>query len=318
MTATSTKTDFRLSEEELANFERDGFLGPVKVYEQEDMERRWRTIRRQLSDRSKAVYPENAGKASSISNYDRHLDLDLLSEHIMKAEIVDRVSSILGPNVLCWRSEFFPKFPGDEGTDWHQAATFAHASGTPQIVWPTEHGRPAFGGTITAWTAFSHSTRENGCLQLIPGTHRYMNYDESKGMDYDAEAFNEREKDGVRRGFFGYDYRQLQKDPDWRPDESQAFPLVMKPGECVIFWSTLMHASLPHTGGRKDYRMGYAARFVPTQVRVYPDMDSVSEYGGDITLDRYGCVLVAGQDEYGHNQLAEASQRGFTFMPRQF
>jgi len=29
------------------------------------------------------------------------------------------------------------KYPGDEGTEWHQADTFGHASGAPQIVWPT-------------------------------------------------------------------------------------------------------------------------------------------------------------------------------------
>ncbi|MGC4865145.1 chlorinating enzyme [Micromonospora sp. DT53] len=309
--------DFRLSADDVAKFERDGFIGPVKLYEPEDMTERWNSVRKQLPDRSKAIYPEGAGKASSISNYDRHLDIDLLSEHIIKPQIVDRLTSLLGPDLLCWRSEFFPKFPGDEGTDWHQAATFAHASGSPQILWPSEDGRPAFGGTVTVWTAFTHSTLDNGCLQLMPGTHKQMNYDESKGMEYDAEAFNEREKDGIKRGFFGYDYRQLQKDPNWKPDESQAFPLVMKPGEAVIFWSTLMHASLPHTGSKKDYRMGYAARYVPTQVQVYPGTDEVKEYGGGIVLDQYGTVLVAGEDTYGHNRVATESQRGFKFVPRQ-
>jgi len=312
---TAQATTFALTEEQLAQFERDGFIGPIKLYEVEEMEERWRTIQRQLRDRSLAIYPENGGKASSIANYDRHLDIDLLSEHILRAELVQRVASILGPDVLCWRSEFFPKFQGDEGTDWHEAATFAHASGTPQILWPSQDGQPAFGGTITVWTAFTHSTKENGCLQLMPGTHKQMNYDESKGMDYDEEAFNSRTKDGIKRGFFGYDYRQLQKDPDWRPDESAAFPLVMKPGECVIFWSTLMHASLPHTGSKKDYRMGYAARFVPAQVQVYPGTDSVTEYGGGIVLDKYGAVLVCGDDEYGHNRIAKTSQSGFEFVP---
>ncbi|MTE19604.1 chlorinating enzyme [Streptomyces sp. TRM43335] len=317
--ATTERTDHRLSAQELEQFERDGFIGPIKIYEPEEMEERWNTIRRQLPDRSLAIYPDDAlGAVTNISNYDRHLDVDLLSEHIMKAEIVDRVASILGPDVLCWRTEFFPKYPGDEGTDWHQAATFANASKKPQILWPSRDGQPAFGGTITVWTAFTDSTRENGCLQLMPGTHRQMNYDESKPMEYDPEAINAREKEGVKRGFFGYDYRQLQKDPNWQPDESQAFPLVMKRGECVIFWSTLMHASLPHTGSKKDYRMGFAARYVPTQVRIYPDTDTVAEYGGGIPLDNYGAVLVSGKDEYGHNRIAKTSRRGFTFEPRGF
>ncbi|MFT2018694.1 chlorinating enzyme [Streptomyces sp. 796.1] len=316
---TSQEKDFRLSTEELAKFERDGFIGPVKIFEPEEMEERWDAIRRQLPDRSKAIYPDDAlSGGTNISNYDRHLDVDLLSEHIMNREIVDRVASILGPDVFCWRTEFFPKYPGDEGTDWHQAATFANASKKPQIKWPAEDGEIPFGGTITVWTAFTDSTLENGCLQLMPGTHREMNYDESRAMDYDPNAINSREKEGIRRGFFGYDYRQLQKDPNWKPDESQAFPLVMKRGECVIFWSTLMHASLPHTGSKKDYRMGFAARYVPTKVQIYPDTEQVAEYGGGIPLDNYGAVLVSGQDTYGINKVTEQSRRGYVFTPRRF
>ncbi|MEV6669117.1 chlorinating enzyme [Streptomyces sp. NPDC051162] len=315
--AAGEKTDFRLSAEDLAKFERDGFIGPIKIYEPEEMEERWNRIRRQLPDRSKAIYPLDAlSGGTNISNYDRHLDVDLLSEHIMNAAIVDRVTSILGPDLLCWRTEFFPKYPGDEGTDWHQAATFANASKKPQIAWPSEDGQPAFGGTITVWTAFTDSTRENGCLQLMPGTHRSMNYDESKPMDYNPDSINGQDKEGVKRGFFGYDYRQLQKDPNWKPDESQAFPLVMKRGEAVIFWSTLMHASLPHTGGQKDYRMGFATRYVPTKVQVYPGTETVAEYGGGIPLDRYGAVVVAGEDEYGINRIARESRRGYPFVPR--
>jgi non-heme Fe2+,alpha-ketoglutarate-dependent halogenase len=315
---TSERTDYRLSADELAQFDRDGFVGPIKLYEPEEMDQRWNTVRSQLPDRSAAIYPENAlGGVTNISNYDRHLDVDLLSEHIMNPKIVDRVASIVGPNLLCWRTEFFPKYPGDEGTDWHQAANFAGASKKPQIMWPeVAEGVPAFAGSINVWTAFTDSTKKNGCLQLLPGTHKQMNYDEAKAIDYDPHAINARVKDGVKRGFFGYDYRQLQNDPNWSPDEEAAYPLVMRRGECVIFWSTLIHGSLPNTGGKNSYRMGYVARYVPTQVRVYPDTEVVSEYGGDISLDNYGTALVAGHDSHGHNRIVRTNRRGYPFNPR--
>jgi non-heme Fe2+,alpha-ketoglutarate-dependent halogenase len=41
-----------------------------------------------------------------------------------------------------------------------------------------------------------------------------MNCDETRGMTYRPENVNAELKDGVTRGFFGYDYRELQKDPD--------------------------------------------------------------------------------------------------------
>ncbi|MFH9663534.1 phytanoyl-CoA dioxygenase family protein [Streptomyces sp. NPDC017248] len=86
--------------------------------------------------RSMAVYGDEAAESgnTNISNYDRHLDSTFLADHICRPEIVDRVRSVLGPDVLNWRTEFFPKYPGDEGTDWHQADTFANASGQPQIL----------------------------------------------------------------------------------------------------------------------------------------------------------------------------------------
>lgn len=306
---------FALNPQEMEQFRRQGYFGPFQVYEVEEMREIWKRERLQLLDRGNAVYQDLAESGNTnIANYDRHLDLRFLADHICQPEIVDRVGSVLGPDVLCWRTEFFPKYPGDEGTDWHQADTFANASGWPQILWPDEVRD--FGGTITVWTAFTEANEETGCLQFIPGTQESMFYDETKRMEYDAARINQVDKGGTRRGFFGYDYRQLQKDPDWRPDESQAVSMVMRPGEAIMFWSTLMHASKPHSGNTQEMRLGYAARYVPTAVRVYPDTEEIVEYGGRVRLDRYGAVLVAGEDRYGHNRLATETTRGHPFPRR--
>lgn len=303
---------FALSEDELARFHRDGFIGPFTLYQPDEMREIWRGTRLKLLDRSHAVYQadEAVSGATNISNYDRHLDNDFLAEHIGRREIVDRVASILGPDVICWRTEFFPKHPGDEGTDWHQADTFANASGRPQILWPQAAG---FGGTITVWSAFTEATRENGALQFIPGTHQTMFYDETKRMHYDPDQINSVDKDGVRRGFFGYDYRQLQIDPDWKPNEQDAVSQVMAPGQFIIFWSTLMHASHPHTGRTNEMRMGFASRYVPSSVEVYPGSDAIEEYGGRISLEKYGSVLVNGRNNCPGNRMATQTTRGKKF-----
>lgn len=307
---------FTFSPEEFAAFHERGFHGPFTVYEPDEMKATWRRQRLQMLDRSMAVYGdgEAISGATNISNYDRHLDSAFLADHICRPEIVDRVASVLGPDVLCWRTEFFPKYPGDEGTDWHQADTFANASGTPQILWPK--GAEHFGGTITVWAAFTEANEETGCLQFIPGTHNTMFYDETKRMHYDPNLINSQEKGGVARGFFGYDYRQLQKDPDWQPDESKAVSMVMRPGEAIMFWSTLMHASFPHLGKSEEMRLGFAARYVPTSVRIYPDTDYVEEYGGRVSLERYGAVLVSGENKFSHNRMATHTTRGHAFVPR--
>lgn len=306
---------YQLTADELRSFHQHGYAGPFTVYQPDEMKALWRRERLQLMDRSSAIYNVEALSGNTnIANYDRHLDSPFLADHIMRPEVVDRVTSVLGPDVLCWRTEFFPKYPGDEGTDWHQADTFANASGTPQILWP--EGQEDFGGTITVWTAFTEANEDMGCLQFIPGTHTTMHYDETKKMHYDPQKINQAEKDGVRRGFFGYDYRELQIDPEWKPDESRAVSMVMRPGQAIMFWSTLMHASHPHSGKNNDIRMGFAARYVPTCVKVYPDTQEIEEYGGRVTLEKYGAVLVAGKNDFQHNRLALQTTRGKSFVQR--
>lgn len=308
---------FALTPEEFTRFQQNGFYGPFKVYEVDEMRQIWRRERLALMDRSNAIYQEEAAQSgnTNISNYDRHMDNDFLADHICRPEIVDRVASVLGPDVLCWRTEFFPKYPGDEGTDWHQADTFANASGSPQIVWSGEE-HVHFGGTLTVWSAFTEANLDTGCLQFMPGTHQQMMYDETKKMHYDPDRINREHKNGIPRGFFGYDYRELRIDEDFEPDESLAVPMVMRPGEAIMFWSTLMHASLPHNGTTDEMRLGFAARYVPTSVHVYPDTEEIVEYGGRVGLDRFGSVLVSGTNDYDYNTIATRTTTGHPFTTR--
>lgn len=315
-TINEVQPSFTPTPDQVAQFHARGYLGPFKVYEEDEMRRLWRRERLRLMDRSEAVYDEGDAHAgnTNIANYDRHLDSTFLADHICRPEIVDRITAVLGPDVLCWRSEFFPKYPGDEGTDWHQADTFAFASGKPQILWP--EAEKEFGGTITVWTAFTEAAEDTGCLQFIPGTHHTMYYDETKKMHYQPDKINQQAKGGVNRGFYGYDYRELQKDPGWRPPEERAVSMVMRPGEAVMFWSTMMHASKPHSALDKEMRLGFAGRYVPTSVAVYPDTEDVDEYGGRVSLKDYGAVLVAGSDRYTHNRKVTATTRGHAYPAR--
>lgn len=309
--------DYGLSEAELERFRRDGFIGPFDLYQESEMESYLRALRPKLLRTKNAVYAGHGAVSgiTNLANYDRHIDIDFLAQHITRPEIVDRVVSILGPDTLCWRTEFFPKYPGDEGTDWHQADNFSNVAGSkhPQILWPEDS---EFGGTITVWTAFTEANVDNGCLQFIPGSQTTMNYDESKVMHYDASSINKITKNGIRRGFFGYDYRELQKDPNWAPDESLAISQEMRQGQFIIFWSTMMHASHPHSGKSDSMRLGFAARYLPTHVRVYPYSEALEEFGGRASLDKFGNVLVSGRDEFHHNRFIDATVGGFKFPIR--
>ena len=297
---------YRLNEAEIAKFKKNGYFGPFDIYTPEEIKEEYKKLRAQMFDRDHAVY--DLPHDSLLAGYDRHLDINFFSLHIMKRQILDKLEGILGPDIICWRSEMFPKYPGDEGTDWHQADTFAHASGAPQIEWPSSD----FGGAVTVWTAVTEASEETGCLRFIPGTQEEMFYDESKEMTYNPDDVNKLEKDGMKRGFFGYDYRNLQKDESFTPDESAAVSIEMKAGQAIIFWSTLMHSSFPNTSTNKT-RLGFTARYVPTCVKVYPDTDTVDEYGTILSLEKYGTVLVTGEDTFGHNRRLKSNTRDLKF-----
>jgi non-heme Fe2+,alpha-ketoglutarate-dependent halogenase len=304
---------FSLSPEELAEFHTKGFIGPYTLMEPDEMQAHWKRLRLDLFDRTKAVY-RDAQPGTGIYDYDRHLDNSFLADMVCRPEIVHRMASILGPDVLCWRSEFFPKYPGDEGTDWHQVDTFGGADGVPHLQWPNGSD---FGGAITAWIAFTDASAENSCMQFMPGTQRTMYFDESKGMHYDLSRQNKKEINGVRRGFFGYDWRELQKDPNWQPDEAQAVSMPCRAGQFIIFPTTLMHASTPHTGEAKEMRLAFAGRYVPTSVKLYSNMREtgiVHELGGSYSIENYGAVVVSGKNDYAHNRIRTHTTRDKAFV----
>ena len=101
---------WHLSRDELAEFHTRGFLGPFTLYEPDEMKAHWRRLRLDLFDRRHVAY-QDVEPGSGVYDYDRHLDNAFLADLVCRPQIVHRMASILGPDVICWRSEFFPKYP---------------------------------------------------------------------------------------------------------------------------------------------------------------------------------------------------------------
>ena len=110
---------------------------------------------------------------------------------------------------------------------------------------------------------------------------------------------------GSRRenSFFGYDYNELRHDPAWSPEQEPVTHIEMNPGEFIIFTARCIHGSNPNEDTRQ--RLGCSVRVVPSHVKVYEGMQSFEEFGQHFDLERHHCVLLAGEDRFGHNRLTD-------------
>lgn len=297
--STSVTAAQGLTAEQVESFKENGFIGPFDLYSEEEAPLLWNQAMIEM------VTSANKPHNSTIINYDRHLDCDTLSRHITHPAIVPKLRSLMGDDIICWKTNIFEKQPGETGTGWHQVEAFTvFESGS--VAYPslryTEESTAAT-QELTVWTAFSPADREHGCLRFIPGSHKKWYYDETKPMSRNVESKS--------HDFFGYDYSELKLDKDWDPDASDIVEMEMKPGQFVIFLAKCIHGSLPNISETK--RLGFATRYVSASVRVYENIDSLSGFGDSISLDYHGSVLVSGVDRHGHNRLHETNLNGFPF-----
>jgi chlorinating enzyme len=281
-------------------FAEQGFIGPFTLWEPAEMTAWWKVQRKSLLD------PANVARKvfNNPVNYDRHLDISGLSQIVTEPEIVRRMQALIGLDIFCWRTEFFPKNPGDSGTGWHQVETYAIGETSTGMLEATGHS-PGVPMELTTWVAFTEASRENGCMRFIPGSHREWKYDEHAPMQWNGAA--------RENSFFGYNYDDIKIDKDWDPDAEDIRHVEMRPGQFIIFTARCIHGSNPNISNRQ--RMGFSIRVVPTHVRVYGGMTEFDEFGYHFDLARHGCVLISGTDAYGLNRVARENAWGEPFTP---
>lgn len=86
---------------------------------------------------------------------------DGLSQDVaVKHEIVDVIENLLGPNIKLYTDQLMmkPRYNGTV-TDWHQDSL-----AWPYFI-PQDH--------VTCWIALDDATVENGCMTVIPGSHKW-------------------------------------------------------------------------------------------------------------------------------------------------
>ena len=139
---------------------------------------------------------------------------------------------------------------------WHQDVTY----------WGLEPAR-----AITAWIAIDDADVENGCMSVIPGSHRLGILEHGK---------SDREGNLLSIN---------QAVPDGLVDEGRAVSMPLRAGQMSLHDGMLLHGSHPNRSSRR--RCGLAVRFTTPDVRqVSPN--SLRGY--------YRPILVRGTDRYRH------------------
>jgi non-heme Fe2+,alpha-ketoglutarate-dependent halogenase len=242
-----------LSTEQRRSYEEHGYLCPLRVFSDSETQR----FRRQFDDYTE----ENSERLSELIPRERrtvygltHLSLPWVYEIVSHPRVLDAVEGILGPNLMVWGSDWFVKFPGDAAfISWHQDGAYWGLH-SPKVT--------------TAWIALSPSTKESGCMEVMPGTQKTpLAQRETYALD-----------NALSRG------QEIMVEVD----ESKSVPLILSPGEMSLHHIGIAHSS---KANRANYsRVGMAVRYLAPEVVQQGSVRQIVQ-------------LVRGNDEYGNFEI---------------
>ena len=232
----------KLTKTQIDAFYRDGFVSPIDVFTEEEAKQ----LRTEL-EAAEAKWPD-AFKGAARNN--AHLNLMCLDEIVHNPIILDAIEDLIGPNILNYGTVLFIKEPNDSGfVSWHQDARYMGLE-------------PHIG--ITAWVALTEANDENGCMQMIPGSHGEIR---DHNDTFDKENI-------LTRG------QEVQN-----VDVSMALSTALHPGQMSIHSARVIHSSQPNRSN--DRRIGFVIQpYMPPHVQQ--------------TISPTGAQLVRGSDPHGN------------------
>jgi phytanoyl-CoA hydroxylase len=182
---------------------------------------------------------------------------------LTKPRIVEALTAVIGPNVKAMQSMLFIKSEGKPGQAWHQDEDFI----------PTRDR-----SLTAAWIALDDATVENGCLWVLPGSHR-------RGVLYPQHEQTDPRFDCTVES---YDFPYRDED---------AVPVEVPAGTAVVFNGYLLHRSLENSG-KHGYRRALANHYMSAESLLPWRLPRETEHMA--TADYRDIVMVAGEDPYAY------------------
>ena len=195
-------------------FAQQGVVFPIRVLSDQEVS--------EYRDELEAVAGESPRRMDQL-----HMRYDWAYRLASHPAVLDAVERLIGPEILIDGNLVFYKPPHDASyASWHQDSVYSGWHLTP---------------SVSAWIALTCSEPANGCMRVIPGSHR-QGLLEHENV-HDPNLLNKR-GERLRMGV----------------DESQAVDVVLKPGEMSLHHTNIVHGSNPNTSDGP--RIGFIVRFV--------------------------------------------------------
>ena len=206
------KTDSILTADEQSAYERDGYFMVKKLFDSEEI-----ALMRQAIETDPALREsfydrrDKSGNATRMALWNHPGD-SVYGLAARSRRVVDRMEQMLGGEVYHYHSKLTAKEPEVGGAwEWHQDYGYWYHNG---CILPL---------MASVMVALDHSTRENGCLQVVKGSHLCG-----------------RIEHGVLPG------EQVGADPRRVEQILERMPLEyaeMEPGDGLFFHSNVLHRS---------------------------------------------------------------------------
>ena len=164
-----------------------------------------------------------------------HFQDPWLFRYLANERVLDVIEDFIGPDIVLWSSHFIAKPRGSgRAVPWHTDGAYWHNRLVPMEV-------------ITLWLAVDESTLENGCMRVIPGTHRTFraHIDAYEAVDRSTNVFHAR-------------------IPPDLIEEDKSVNLELAVGECSFHDAWTIHGSNPNFSEKR--RCGYTMRYMPAHV----------------------------------------------------
>src|SRR5262245_4947841 len=204
----------RLTPAQLADYERDGYLFLRGFFTAEEMAPLQQACAAdpEIGGALQAVADSN-GKPQEVVSWSRLSD-DLVGVFPRVARLVEATEDLIGKPVDHWHSKLSMKKPQSEGRwDWHQDYGYWYYEGclAPDM--------------LTCMIAVDPSYKENGCVQLVRGSHRLGRIDHARVGE--ATGVDQQRLDEIMKSHTVID-------------------TVLQPGDAVFFHCNMLHASGPN------------------------------------------------------------------------